>query len=613
VKRAFDMPFGAAWNGQGARFRLWAPGARTVELELQGGRTRVPMERAEDGFVELRLTDVRPGDRYAYRIDGEITVPDPASRHQPEDVHGPSELIDPASFDWSDDAWRGRPWEEAVIYELHVGSFTEEGSFAGIERRLGHLAELGATVIELMPLSEFPGRRNWGYDGAFLFAPDSAYGRPEDLKRLVQAAHRRGLMVMLDVVYNHFGPEGNYLGRYAPPFFDQSRHTPWGAAINFDREGSAAVRAFFIANALYWLTEFNMDGLRFDAVHAILDGSSPDILEEIATTVRARLGADRHIHLVLENDHNAARYLRRERDGRPGLYTAQWNDDYHHAMHVMLTGEGGGYYGDYARGAVRHLVRTLTEGFAYQGEPSRFRKDAPRGEASAGLPSTAFVNFLQNHDQIGNRAFGERLSALCAPNAAAAAVSALLLAPHVPLLFMGEEWDAPEPFPFFCDFSGELADLVREGRRREFAEFPAFADPQLRARIPDPIAPATFQSAVLDWRRQDEPRHRDRLELYRRLLGTRRREIAPRLGGMSNPAATVEEMGERHFSVRWRLGDGSMLALDANLSGDAVSGIPARRRNGRLLHESEPGLAASLAAGTMPPWSVLWTIADPSR
>jgi maltooligosyltrehalose trehalohydrolase len=613
VKRAFDMPFGAAWTGAGTRFRLWAPGARTVELELQGGRTRVPMERAEDGFVELRLTDVRPGDRYAYRIDGEITVPDPASRYQPEDVHGPSELIDPASFDWSDDAWRGRPWEEAVIYELHVGSFTEEGSFAGIERRLGHLAELGATVIELMPLSEFPGRRNWGYDGAFLFAPDSAYGRPEDLKRLVQAAHRRGLMVMLDVVYNHFGPEGNYLGRYAPPFFDQSRHTPWGAAINFDREGSAAVRAFFIANALYWLTEFNMDGLRFDAVHAILDGSSPDILEEIATTVRARLGADRHIHLVLENDHNAARYLRRERDGRPGLYTAQWNDDYHHAMHVMLTGEGGGYYGDYARGAVRHLVRTLTEGFAYQGEPSRFRKDAPRGEASAGLPSTAFVNFLQNHDQIGNRAFGERLSALCAPNAAAAAVSALLLAPHVPLLFMGEEWDAPEPFPFFCDFSGELADLVREGRRREFAEFPAFADPQLRARIPDPIAPATFQSAVLDWRRQDEPRHRDRLELYRRLLGTRRREIAPRLGGMSNPAATVEEMGERHFSVRWRLGDGSTLALDANLSGDAVSGIPARRRNGRLLHESEPGLAASLAAGTMPPWSVLWTIADPSR
>ena len=613
MKRAFDMPFGAAWTGEGARFRLWAPGARTVELELQGGRTRIPMERAENGFVELRLTDVRPGDRYAYRIDGEITVPDPASRYQPEDVHGPSELIDPASFDWSDGAWRGRPWEEAVIYELHVGSFTKDGSFAGVEGRLDHLAELGVTVLELMPLAEFPGARNWGYDGALPFAPEAAYGRPEELKRLVQAAHRRGLMVMLDVVYNHFGPEGNYLGRYAPQFFDQSRHTPWGAAINFDRDGSAAVRAFFVANALYWLSEFNMDGLRFDAVHAILDSSSPDILQEIAETVRERLGRDRHLHLVLENDHNAARYLSRDDDGQASLYTAQWNDDYHHAMHVLLTGEGGGYYGDYARRAVRHLARTLTEGFAYQGEPSPFRKDEPRGEPSGNLPPAAFVNFLQNHDQVGNRAFGERLSALCAPDAASAGAAVLLLAPHVPLLFMGEEWNAPEPFPFFCHLAGELADLVREGRRREFAEFPAFADPALRARIPDPTAAATFRSAVLDWGRLADPLHGERLTLYRRLLELRRREIAPRLGGMRDPAASVQELGERHFSVRWRLGDGSALALDANLSGDAVSGIGVGQRNGRLLHESEPGLAASLAAGTMPPWSVLWTIADPSR
>jgi maltooligosyltrehalose trehalohydrolase len=605
------MPFGAAWTGEGARFRLWAPGAREVELELRGGARRVPMERAEHGFVELALRGVEPGERYSFRIDGEISVPDPASRFQPEDVHGPSELIDPGSFDWSDDDWRGRPWEEAVVYELHVGTFTKEGSFAGIERRLDHLAELGVTAIELMPLSEFPGRRNWGYDGVLPFAPDSSYGRPEDLKRLVNAAHRRGLMVMLDVVYNHFGPEGNYLGRYAPHFFDQSRHTPWGAAIAFDREASAPVRAFFVANALYWLTEFSMDGLRFDAVHAIIDTSRPDTLEEIAATVRERLGPRRHVHLVLENDHNAARYLRRDGDGRPRLYSAQWNDDYHHAMHVALTGEGGGYYGDYATGAVRHLARTLAEGFAYQGEPSRFRKDTPRGEPSRDLPPPAFVNFLQNHDQIGNRAFGERLSALCARNAAAASAAILLLAPHVPLLFMGEEWDAPEPFSFFCDFSGELADLVREGRRREFAEFPAFADPAMRARIPDPTAPATFESAILDWSRIDEPLHRERLDLYRTLLHLRASEIAPRLAGMRDGAATVEELGERHIGVSWRLGDGATLTLDANLSADAERHVRSRRREGRVLFESEPGLAARLAAGSMPAWSVLWTIADP--
>jgi malto-oligosyltrehalose trehalohydrolase len=431
------------------------------------------------------------------------------------------------------------------------------------------------------------------------------------LKRLVNAAHARGFMVMLDVVYNHFGPEGNYLGRYAPPFFDHSRHTPWGAAINFDREASAAVRAYFIANALYWLTEFNMDGLRFDAVHAIIDTSRPDILEEIAKRVREGLEPGRHVHLVLENDLNAARYLRRDGEGRPRLYSAQWNDDYHHAMHVLLTGEGGGYYGDYVPGGMRHLARTLAEGFAYQGEPSRFRKDARRGEPSGSLPPAAFVNFLQNHDQIGNRAFGERLSALCSPNAVAAATAILLLAPHVPLLFMGQEWEAPEPFPFFCDFSGELADLVREGRRREFAEFPAFADPALRARIPDPTAPATFESAILNWGRIEEPLHRERLDLYRKLLHLRAREIAPRLAGMRDGAASVEELGERRLGVSWRLGEGATLTLDANLSEDVERQVRPRRREGRVLFESEPGLAASLAAGSMPAWSVLWTIADP--
>jgi malto-oligosyltrehalose trehalohydrolase len=584
-----------------------------VEVELRHGESvsRLPMSRASDGFVECTLADARPGDRYGYRIDGEITVPDPASRFQPEDVHDLSELIDPGAYTWSDGDWRGRPWQEAVLYEIHVGAFTEKGTFAGVARRLDHLVELGVTAIELMPIGAFPGRRNWGYDGVLPFAPDSNYGRPEELKRLVDEAHRRGLMVILDVVYNHFGPEGNYLGRYAPQFFDETRHTPWGAAINFDGKGSAAVRAFFIANALYWLVEFNMDGLRLDAVHAIMDSSHPDILEEIATTVRTRLGGERHVHLLLENDRNEARYLRREENAKSKLYSAQWNDDYHHAMHVVLTGESGGYYGDYAHSPMRHFARALTEGFAYQGESSPHRGNAPRGEPSADLPPCAFVDFLQNHDQIGNRAFGERISTLCAPQVTAAAAAVLLLAPHVPLLFMGEEWNAPEPFPFFCDFSGELCELIREGRRREFAKFPAFADAPMRVHIPDPIALSTYQSAVLDWSRIQQPPHRARLALYRRLLDIRRREIVPRLGGTRGGSARIEEIGERHCRLRWRLGEGSILMLDTNLSADVTRSSSSPMLQGRVLHESERDLPTQIAKGILPPWSVLWMIVEP--
>ena len=610
MKRIFDMPFGAACWGAGARFRLWAPGARRVELRLlrAGNERGEEMTPAGDGFVQCDIDDARPGDLYGYRIDERITVPDPGARFQPGDVHGFSELIDPGAYDWRDGDWRGRPWEEAVIYELHVGAFSREGRFSGVEARLDHLAGLGVTAIELMPIAECPGTRNWGYDGVLPFAPESNYGRPEELKRLVDAAHARGLMVLLDVVYNHFGPEGNYLGLYAPQFFDESRHTPWGAAMNFDREGSGQVRAFFIANALYWLTEYNMDGLRLDAVHAILDTSSPSFLDGLAAAARTRF-TERHVHLVLENDRNEARLLRRGGD-RQALYDAQWNDDYHHAMHVLLTGESSGYYADYCSAPMLHLTRCLAEGFAWQGERSPFRKDGFRGEPSGAWPSTAFVNFLQNHDQIGNRAFGERLASLCAPEAAEAAAAVLLLAPQPPMLFMGEEWAALEPFPFFCDFSGEMAELVREGRRREFAEFPEFADPKMRERIPDPTAESTFHSAVLDWERRGEPIHRERLELYRRLLDLRRREVAPRLAGMREGGCTVERAEGRLCLLRWRLGDGSELVLSANLGPETVS-AGARHQPGRLLHESHPGLRRLLGEnGRMPPWSVLWTIAD---
>ncbi|MBY0396522.1 MAG: malto-oligosyltrehalose trehalohydrolase, partial [Thermoleophilia bacterium] len=396
-----------------------------------------------------------------------------------------------------DAAWRGRPWHETVLYELHLGTFTPEGTFRAAIDKLDHLVDLGVTAVELMPVSDFPGRWNWGYDGVLPFAPDSAYGRPEDLKALVDAAHERGLMVFLDVVYNHFGPEGNYLGAYARSFFTDRHHTPWGEAINVDGPDSPVVRDFFIHNALYWIEEFHLDGLRFDAVHAIPDDSDKPFLEELAERVAALTGGRRHVHLVLENDDNAARFLERDGTG-PRWFTAQWNDDLHHALHAAASGEAGGYYADYA-GDPAKLARALAEGFAFPGDPSAYRAGEPRGEPSAHLPATAFVGFLQNHDQIGNRALGERITAIAPPEAVRAATAISLLGPQIPLLFMGEEWAAPQPFPFFADFGGDLADAVRDGRRAEFAGFPAFQDPASRDRIPDPAAEATVRSATLDW------------------------------------------------------------------------------------------------------------------
>ena len=453
-------PFGAEVTDGGVRFALWAPAARDVALEL--ATQTLAMESRAGGWFELTTSAAAPGSQYAFRIDGGYRVPDPASRFQPEGVSGPSEVIDPAAFAWPDRAWRARPWEELVFYELHTGTFTPGGTYAGVVSRLDYLVELGITALELMPLAAAPGRRGWGYDGVLPYAPDARYGRPDDLRALIAAAHARGLCVFLDVVYNHFGPQGNALYRYAPQFFTQRVTTPWGAALDFS---VPEVRAFFVRNATYWLREYGFDGLRLDAVHAIHDPGNYTILEEIAAQMGAigRRTADGRAYAVLENDDNAARYLK--------LYAAQWNDDAHHALHVLLTGETGGYYGDYASHPIGHLARTLTEGYAYQGEASRRRAGAARGEASAGAPLTSFVTFLQNHDQIGNRPFGERLGALAGERALRAAAALLFLAPSLPLLFMGEEWGASTPFLYFCDFEGDLARDVREGRLREFAAF----------------------------------------------------------------------------------------------------------------------------------------------
>ena len=591
-ERRHEMPFGAEFRPDGTRFSLWAPGARSVELVL--GDEVHALRPDDEGFYSL-TTAAAPGDRYSYRIDGEHLVPDPASRHQPDGVHGPSAVVDPAfdpASEWQGGrdteqgtGWRGRPWEEAVLYELHVGTFTPAGTFAGVRDRLDYLAGLGVTGIELMPLSAFPGSRNWGYDGVLPYAPDGSYGTPEELKELVRAAHERGLMVLLDVVYNHFGPEGNYLHLYAPQFFTDRYETPWGAAIDF---ASGPVREFFIHNALYWLEEYDLDGLRLDAVQEIRDGSEPHFLDELADRVRTSPGRERRRHLVLENDDNRATYL------REGLYEAQWNDDLHHALHVVATGESGGYYEEYAQRPVENLGQALAEGFVYQGEESSYRDGAARGEPSGHLSPLRFVSFVQNHDQVGNRALGDRLTSLASPAAARAVCAIYLLAPAAPMLFMGEEWAAAEPFPFFCDFGEELSAAVTQGRREEFARFPEFSGTGTLERIPDPNDPETFQSAVLEG-----PVENEWLALYRELLKLRHEQEILRLQGIPGGAGEYHVIGERVLRVEWLLGDGSRLTLLANL-GDGAVEEPEAPAVAPLYCTGEPGAA----------WSVAWYLQE---
>ena len=605
------MPFGAELLEDGrVRFRLWAPAAERVEVCLpdHGGGSHspeaLPMEAEPGGWFALTTGLAAAGTRYLFRIDGDMQVPDPASRFQPQDVHGPSEVIDPGAREWQDTSWSGREWEETIIYELHVGTFTPQGSFSGVEEKLDYLVALGITALELMPVADFPGTCNWGYDGVYLFAPDSRYGRPDDLKALVDAAHSRGLMVFLDVVYNHFGPEGNYLHVYAPQFFTDRHPTPWGAGINYDGEQSHWVRQFYIHNALYWLEEYHLDGLRFDAVHAIQDDSMPDILTELADCVRRSFGEQRHIHLVLENDYNESRYLARDASHRPRRYVAQWNDDFHHSLHVLLTGETDGYYMDYARDPVFYLARCLTTGFAYQGEPSAYRENTPRGEPSTHLPPTAFVAFLQNHDQVGNRAFGERISVLSEPAPLRAVLALLLLAPSPPLLFMGQEWGCTRPFPFFCDFGADLAEKVVAGRRGEFSRFPQFRDPAARARIPDPMDRSTFEAAVLDWNARVHPQHQNWLDFHRELLSIRQHELIPRLHKLPAEGRHCSQLGAGALSAHWILGDGSELILVANIADQAHSGTdPPPYPLLYATHATAPG---QHHGGQLPPWSVSW-------
>ena len=565
-------PHGAIMlDAQHTRFALWAPDAFYVSVELENGKSIAMLPQA-DGWFEVELK-CPAGTRYRYNIDGEQDVPDPASRAQASDVHGWSLVVDPLAYHWRQPNWQGRPWHEAVIYELHVGAL---GGYANVEQHLPRLAEMGVTAIELMPLAQFPGERNWGYDGVLPYAPHSSYGTPEQLKHLIDSAHEHGLAVILDVVYNHFGPDGNYLGQYAASFFQEDVHTPWGAGIDFERR---EVRDFFLDNALMWLLEYRFDGLRLDAVHAI---DNPGFLQELAQRVRQQVDTGRHVWLVLENELNQASLLKHDFD-------AQWNDDFHNVLHVLLTGETDAYYSDFAQDPTAKLARCLGEGFIYQGDTTRHGH--ARGEPSGGLPPTAFVAFLQNHDQIGNRALGERLHQLCPPQALKAATALLLLSPMIPLMFMGDEANAAEPFLFFTDHHGELAEAVREGRRNEFADFAAFQDPERREHIPDPNALSTLQQSMPTLADQDH------VAFYRELLSLRHRHIVPHLPG--SVALGAQVLGDAAVSARWRLGNGSVLQIDLNLSATALE------------HSTAPHLIFATPAGDgthLPPYSARVTL-----
>jgi maltooligosyltrehalose trehalohydrolase len=578
------MMYGALLLGEGrVRFRLWAPSVGAVKLQVAEAAP-INMQAQADGWF-VAEAEAGPGTAYKFILPDGLAVPDPASRSQANDVHGASLVVDPQTYTWRNTGWRNRPWHEAVIYELHPGVW---GGFNGIRDRLPYLASLGITAIELMPIADFPGKHNWGYDGVLPYAPDRAYGTPEELKALVDAAHGHGLMIFLDVVYNHFGPDGAYLHAYAKEFFDPEIHTPWGAAIDFKRP---EVRDYFTENALMWLNEYRFDGLRFDAVHAIEPQS---FLNDLAAALRER--ATHPAHLILEHEGNQSSLLR---GPEARLFDAQWADDWHHCLHVLLTGEQEGYYESFAKPA-EQLARAMSEGFVFQGEISPHH-GKPRGEPSADLPSTAFVICLQNHDQIGNRAMGERLSQLAHPEALAAAAALLLLSPNIPMLFMGEEWGSKTPFLFFTDHNEDLAKLVREGRRREFKHFAAFKDEKRREAIPDPNAASTFQVSVPDPTEAGAPLHAQTLDLHRRLLKLRHAHIIPGIPGCRSTGARA--LSDKAVIGTWRLGNGTGLALVSNF-GD--TGLAFEPPPGRLVFSSSQDPADTM----LPPRTTLAYLAD---
>ncbi|WP_062743282.1 malto-oligosyltrehalose trehalohydrolase [Erwinia persicina] len=553
--RSFPKSWGAEFvAADTVRFRLWASGQSEVTLRLSA--KDIEMTPTGNGWFEVEVAGVKPGEEYQYVLADGKTVADPASRAQRDDVGGPSLVIDPARYAWQNTGWAGRAWEETVVYELHIGTFTPQGTFRAAIDKLPHLAGLGITMIEVLPLAQFGGRRGWGYDGVLLYAPHAAYGSPEDFKAFVDAAHGYGISVVLDIVLNHFGPEGNYLPLLSPDFFHPERTTPWGAAIAWDVD---AVRRYIVEAPLYWLQEYNLDGLRFDAIDQIEDSQQPHVLIEIAQRIRAEI-PQRPIHLTTEDCRNVIFLHPRDADGSAPLFTGEWNDDFHNAVHVFATGETHAYYQDFADQPEKGVARALTEGFIYQGQVSPQSGEA-RGVDSRGQPPVTFVDFIQNHDQVGNRALGERLISLAGADRSKVMLAMLLLSPHIPLLFMGEEYGETHPFLFFTDFHGDLARAVREGRAREFAGHAGHEGES----VPDPNAEQTFIASRLDWHKPETPEGQAWMALTRQLLTLRQQYIVPLLARADGHSGNVVKTAPGFLAVSWTFPQGT-LSMAVNIA-----------------------------------------------
>ncbi|MGO4354621.1 malto-oligosyltrehalose trehalohydrolase [Rhizobium sp. RAF36] len=582
--------WGPQTDGDAIKFRLWAPGEAAVVLQLAGAAHE--MENTGDGWFETRVSGPLEGQDYVFVLGDGRAVPDPASRQQRGDVHGPS-LVPASGYRWRTD-WKGRDWEEAVISEIHVGTFTSEGTFSSAIGKLDHLAETGITAIEMMPVAQFSGERGWGYDGVLHYAPHSAYGTPDDFRAFIDAAHARGIMVLLDVVYNHFGPEGNYLHGYTPDFFRADRQTPWGAAIDF---AQPAVRRYFIDNALYWIGEFQLDGLRLDAVEQIHDLSERHVLEELSEEVRAAFPG-RKVHLVVEDQRNLVSLLERDEKGEVKTYTAEWNDDFHHVAHIIATGEDNGHYKPFAADLWEKTKLALQHGFVY---PDRADPpELPRDERVY-LPPEAFVNFLQNHDQIGNRAFGERLLSLSRPPMVETLTAIMMLAPQIPFLFMGEEYGETQPFYFFCDYAGELGDMIRKGRMTEAEGFGGLKEGQSKETLPDPNARATFDGSALQWQRAEAVDGRRRKAFVAELARIRQQHVVPLLKRTPRMQAEALETGDGALAIDWAM-DGARLQLRANLTSLPMT-LPAV--NGQTIFE----LIREAHGEGLPPESVVFALA----
>jgi maltooligosyltrehalose trehalohydrolase len=576
VAPEINQSLGAVPDERGCSFRVWAPDAESVDVRLVGTKDRwVPLSRDGRGYHHGYLEGIQPGQRYLYRLNGQTERPDPASRFQPEGVHGASQVVSPR-FGWTDRDWFGWPLRDYILYELHVGTFTEEGTFDAVIPHLARLRELGVTALELMPVAQFPGKRNWGYDGAYPFAVQNSYGGPEALKRLVNACHQHGLAAVLDVVYNHLGPEGNYLGEFAP-YFTERYQTPWGRALNFDGPDSDEVRRYFLENALHWQTEYHFDALRLDAVHAICDFSAVPFLEELGLAAHRQAETlNRRFYLIAESDQNDAKLVAPRALGGYGL-DAQWSDDFHHSLHVLLTGEQTGYYADYD--GLRALAKTWREGWAYTGQYSRYRRRR-HGNSPRQTDARQLVACAQNHDQVGNRMRGERLAELVSFEALKTAAGALLLSPFVPLLFMGEEYGETAPFQYFTSHSDpDLVEAVRQGRRREFASF------KFQGEAPDPHAVLTFEQSRLDLSRAGPGRSGVLREYYRELIGLRKR--LPALAGAEKETARVREYAaEKTLWVQYESGREAVVVLLCFSREPVVLEIPLSRGSWHTILDS---------------------------